>query len=827
MSSFLIDINKLSDIGKTHATMGTCCESVKDCVHKNKRLDYEQQKIDNLRAKYNMDPVIDQRLETIYMLDPTDKSQTSKHVKFSTDMFIEDLRGGCPINDNHYHQINPNAFSKVGAQYSDKYTQYSDKYTQYPDKYMLYPGTNQVIPKDLFKERQTMRIYPHMMNAEAQWEAHFNKPHPPQTPGGVDYPIPERWTLKFLQQADHPTKGHGVDELIHIKHRSRNLPEFHSTFADHAMMVASNVDYQNTDRMQRAIDDKELAGFLRDLHPGKRILNDRVKQWSRSVGSFEPTPAQRAEFQLRRKLNQERDVSTQPLDLYGNAQTTGAVVNREGAGLPRSLANRYSQFGKFFEGHASLKHDASLNDGNMNGDSQVSYPSKQSQKTSFFGLGPPIPPPNPLLLSNIPSDLTLHRRELIDPRERITDIDPDKTRLPRDVLEGFSGGCTAGYPGRGSCVEIPNRYGIQHASSFAEGRPIAEPCAGNLIQKTTRKPATNGAQGEQGEQGAGGEQDEQPRFIGTPLTKVPANLAQQVAQNYAQQVKVLDQVGELFRLMPMLRERIQQLKIRGHVPAVAETNKQLAKAQETVGKLNDVLTTLKTIGHSLLTKLEKFVQPDVYSKFVQNIARNFAQAKLDVQVKYEAPAQGKVEAFKQGDFGGATYTFGVGFYDYPDVGGIGNNALASLKIPAGMGVMLFKHARKQTGAPRVTGVGGSGVLVYRGPKWVPKLPAMWQGQVSGMEVMKIAMGPIVEAWEAPFFQGNRVSIGVGNHNYPKIGGIGNGLLASMIIPDGLTVKLWDRPDFTGETIVFRGPQRISYLPPAWTERTKSLQIFDY
>jgi hypothetical protein len=458
-----------------------------------------------------------------------------------------------------------------------------------------------------------------------------------------------------------------------------------------------------------------------------------------------------------------------------------------------------------------------------------SYPSQAAQVSGFFELGPPLPPPSPLLLSNVPSELILQRRELIDPRERITNVETSQGQqsrinrfsqftenasssypnvnkssvsLPKNeanTRENFAGnGCTSGYKG-GSCSIVPNRFDIQHPSGHAEGRPI------------------EGVQSQIREDAARTRADKVEQCIAEKMraarTQVPVELMKKIETNREKQEKVLRQIGELFRLIPHLKQKEVDSKIMNDAAAIHKTNAELNQAITLTNQLKNILSFLEANREKYLAQVKKLVPDDVYQQFICDARQQIKQSEVDVENHYKAPEKGVAYMYIKDDFKGDQYEMKPGFYDFPRVGGLGNNGLRSLKIPDGIQVVLFKRAKQQ-----------GPVLVYRGPKWVDSLPTGFRNNVSGILIKALSSGPKIDMWDGPFFQGKRAQlIGPGDYDYPQ-SGIGNKRLASMIIPDGFSVYLYTRPKFTGESIVFKGPQRVAFLPTAWKDKVTGIKI---
>jgi hypothetical protein len=176
------------------------------------------------------------------------------------------------------------------------------------------------------------------------------------------------------------------------------------------------------------------------------------------------------------------------------------------------------------------------------------------------------------------------------------------------------------------------------------------------------------------------------------------------------------------------------------------------------------------------------------------------------------PPDDQIECYTKDSFEGDGYQMKIGFYDYPNVGGVGNNQLKSLKIGKNVSVILYENAYRK-----------GRVLVYHGPKRIPHLPPLWTNAVSGIEVVK-KLTIQCQLYDAPFYQGGTVMLTIGFYDYPTVGGIGSAKLNSMIIPQGLSIKLFSRPNREGETIEFLGPQKLSFLPSGWNKKVLGVEI---
>lgn len=86
-------------------------------------------------------------------------------------------------------------------------------------------------------------------------------------------------------------------------------------------------------------------------------------------------------------------------------------------------------------------------------------------------------------------------------------------------------------------------------------------------------------------------------------------------------------------------------------------------------------------------------------------------------------ASAVVEVWDAPFYQGASVRLPIGFYDYPNVGGIKAGKTSSLSIPDGIHVTVY--SRQNKGGEKIT---------FIGPQRVPFLPADWNAKVFGMEI---------------------------------------------------------------------------------------------
>ncbi len=141
---------------------------------------------------------------------------------------------------------------------------------------------------------------------------------------------------------------------------------------------------------------------------------------------------------------------------------------------------------------------------------------------------------------------------------------------------------------------------------------------------------------------------------------------------------------------------------------------------------------------------------------------------------------------------------------------IGNDQISSLKVPAGLGVRCYDHAWFQ--GPFIDFTADT-----------PKVPMEWNDRISSIIVYSLADGPpkidYVVALDFPWVRPLHLKVG----RYPDLGTttLGSATLGTLLIPRGLSVKLWDAPNFQGESVeVFGDTTDLG----VWDNRAVSLEV---
>ena len=392
------------------------------------------------------------------------------------------------------------------------------------------------------------------------------------------------------------------------------------------------------------------------------------------------------------------------------------------------------------------------------------YPSQAAMKSSFFGLGPAIPPPNPLLLSNVPSNLLLSRRNIVDPEKSLETFIGEGPFDQENVLKtGESGQATP--------------------RSILESRFRPAPSTMNSTVEFSQRNKS-----------------------------LETKLQDKIEKIVEQQRQIMMQISDLRHLVPQLKQRELLAKDKSHMQDIHVSINKFGNSMYLLNQIRQLQTYLEKQQKRLFQRLEDAMPTLKFLKYKKKMDNLISFYQNEIKRYHMMPEDNEIHAFTEVHFGGDTYKMKKGFYDHPYVGGLENNALKSIKIGKGVSVVLYNRANKK-----------GKILVYHGPRRIPNIPVLWTNNISGIEVTdKITMQ--VQLYDAPFFQGGKVSAPPGFHDYPHVAGIGQSKLKSLIIPQGLHVRLYSRPEKKGETIDFLGPQRMSFLPSGWNKKVFGIEI---
>lgn len=767
------------------------CSNFKECVQINNELDTELNKIKILKRKYNLDNFSD--TQQMYMINPNKDCNQSRNVRPDPMMYMLDMSAEARCDnpliaqqhnrlpkqfDPNKYNVNPNA---------------GNDFTTEEEQYVMFPKSNIPVRKSDLKQKRKIRIYPHMfpqLNPNTEDEADGNKLDFGKSIGGVDYPIPMRFQMRYLQDRGHAStgsEGHGgVDYDLRLKHRSKTLPR-PSLAKDLELRVSDNVDFERTRSVNGAI----ISGQF--LNKGSKV--QRFKH-ARTIGAPRSDHKNLTCSQQARNLEHSRDVAIQPIEWYRSKYSPESSFYTDCEGCPKEQ--------RVSDRQADLLKPMSKQERNVFGTkidrrrpAYQTYPSQAAMKTSFFGLGPAIPPPNPLLLSNVPSNLLLSRTTIVDP-ERSSIQHPGQQGLHIELSDDNID-ATRGRETRPFDPNIETFVGegpFDQASVLSTG-PSGQATPMSQIQSRIRPaPAKIPNNTEYSRRNKSLETDLQDK-----INKV-----------VEQQRQILMQISDIRHLVPNLKQRELIAKNESNIQDISYSINKFGNSIYLLNQIRQIQSFLQKQQKRLLQRLEDVMPGTEFLKYQTKLQNRIAFYQNEVKRYHEMPADNAIQAFTKQHFEGDPHIMKAGFYNHPHMGGLGNNRLGSLKIGKDVSVILYDRANRR-----------GKVLVYHGPRRIPNMPVLWADNISGIEVLK-KITIQVQLFDAPFYQGGNVRVGPGFYDYPDVAGIKASNLKSMVIPKGLHVKLYSRPSKKGETVDFLGPQRLSFLPSGWSKKVFGIEI---
>jgi len=807
--------------------------NMRECIKINEDLDRELHRLQTLKQMYNLKDFVEP--EDMYLLDPTNKTNRSNFVKYSPDMYNINVgvqtcnTEGCNTSDDDIFKINPNVV---------------DNFKKYEEQYMLAPKSNIVTPKFTIEEKQQFKLYPHMFsdtyNLMKEQEREDNQPGGISV-GGVDFPIPMRFKMKYLQQPGHKGMSHNIDYDIHIKRKSNNLPEWHDKITDRDLNIRKQDSIQqNRQRMINAGyggDDftPPSIGALSPLYENPTTVNSArdalirqrtgnsfdlvaqnanisrsaIKNAANNVNrtyGFYPDNSQQYDvydgrIQTNREEQHAKDIMNQPLDWY------------KYKGMPRTATTLTQQ-----QYNDMLVSEGSANIIRQNG------PSAEAQRSGFFQHGPPIPPPNPELLSAIPSEMLVNRTRLAtlkdssgfkvpipeDRDEYLLKTDLEHSIKPFKLTDGEIGHLMRP-PGPGvdqPPVDIARRTPTQQ---YDRSLPNDTPLIEKFDQLATPYKFPN-----------------KESQCGIPPVKNNVSYLKDLwfSKELALQ-RIKFQIAHLQRLEPTIRQKQIHAKELNYTINIVKTTKWLEKIKCVLNTLKHSQSLIKEERNEIIYKLSN--KPfNLSSEKIKEI-----QGELNVILKKEALSAAKDRSdfaaggdhyfskipknagvfYTQSNFQGKGIRLPYGFYDYPKVGGIENNKLASFKIPANSTLKLYEHPKK-----------GGVELVYYGPSRVAFLPDRWTNRISGIELIDAPPPYDGKFYSGMNYQGNETLLKPGFYDYPNLGGIGNKQVASFKIPKELMITLYSRPNKEGQKVTYIGPYNMENMGVSWTNNVMGIEI---
>lgn len=671
---------------------------LKEYIHINNMIDEDMRSLRRLKHKYDINTT--DEVQNLYLINPKNSTYKSRFVKPDASMFMLDVdyEKALGDDDNMDFRINPNTESKEGPCQDGEY--------------MLYPKSNIPIKKKDYDERQHIKLYPHMfVPTVTQTDTHLNA-----TIGGADYPIPMRFRLNFLQDSSKDTDDDNIDYDIKLASKGRAYPQ---------NVLAKNLDMNRRDNIDFYFT-KNINNNIADFHRKHgNVHNDvyRKRGYGRTVGVPQSDNTHLSCERVRREKAHTMKILGQQTNCPHGENVNGAGIEIQCNRCTIDQTDRDNQ-DYLLKPMSKQEKDIFNTPVDRRRPQYAQYPSKTAQKPGFFGLGPVIPPPNPLLLSNVSSE------KIISPETFIGNVTPNN--------------CKHDYKKRNISLE-------------------------HDIQKKIKRVVN-------------------------------------------QQLQVMKQISDARHIIPLLKQRELTAKDKSDVQDIHTSINRFENVVYILNQLRQIQSFLQTQQKKLLQRLEDVMPVTIFRKYQTKLKNEIAFYQAGIKRYHEMPEDDEIHAFIHEQYNGDIYKMKKGFYDYPYVGGLQNNALKSLKIGKNVSVILYSHANRK-----------GKLFVYHGPRRIDHIPLLMSKNISGIEIIK-KTSDTVQIFDAPFFQGGRSHVSHGFYDYPDVGGIGQGNLKSLIIPRNMRVKLFSRPKQQGETIEFLGPQRLSFLPGGWGKKVFGIEI---
>jgi hypothetical protein len=516
-----------------------------------------------------------------------------------------------------------------------------------------------------------------------------------------------------------------------------------------------------------------------------------------------------------RKARQEQGISLQPIGWYKDKFMPSSRIETTCDGCPVEDLQRREQELKPMD---NTEKRVFKNEVDCRRPQYRTFPTEAAQKSSFFGLGPAIPPPNPMLLSNVPSDLLLSRKHLKDlDLSNIQHPDPDYTEFKKSQLNvdlskprpfdhdpARGEGLIESFISEPPQSQDPPSLKL-NAGGYGAGLGSAQAAPQSQLERVRPSPGSKSGLTPT----VSGKFD--PEFS-VRNTSLETEIMDQVRYIDEQIVALMRQISDIRQQAPQLKQRELLAKDTSDLQDVHNSIHTFQEMMATLNQLRRLLTRLQTKREHLAKRLKDMMPSAAYNRWYNKTTNTAHNAEMKIkQYHSDAPDDGIV-AYVQRNFEGDGFEMKEGFYDYPHLGGIGNNNLQSIKVGKDVSVLLYERSERR-----------GQILVYHGPRRIPIMPTLWHNRVSGIEVVKkIRVG--VTVFDAPFFQGGKKKLIPGMHDYPDVGGIGVNKLSSLVIPKGFQVTLYSRPKKGGERVTYLGPQRLSFLPADWARKVQGIEV---
>jgi hypothetical protein len=707
-----------------------------------------------------------------FFIDPS-KGNISKSVDYNAKMYMIDMgdnpvqAGGetCIVQEpSDEFRINPNT---------------KDYWKPSEETYMLNPKSNQIMGKWELEQKQQLKIFPHMfsshtelMKQEKAWKGGIEY-------GGVDYPVPMRFQLRHLQQPPPSCEGDGIDYDIHVKSNKNNRPDEVNYNDDKFLNVPGGVNRCNVQKSRPNARSMSEAGTVAQLYDTQ--FNQELKQRDtlrnkiRSVGVYERDKEWLEKRHREREAKQKEDIQYQPLyeGRYKGVPRVGETISTRNTPKPTTRVTG------------------------------AAFPSGEAQKSSFFGLGPPLPPPNPELLSAVNSELLAKPKSTGHSALDQSILAVSKTEAERKNILKLQEETERSAIRREQNVptSLVARHGSitrQKAESSASGTLLTDFNMEFTSDKLSNKLLEN-FRGD-GTKGAPKPRERLDEYQLTPGPSTPLAPADLIENKIKVQRRIEYQIAQLERLLPLVRQKQVYAKDQSHTIDIHKTTNKLSQIEQMTSQLR--------LMHDLISEEIQAVQKTHPHVKIPKVPSNrltthfFGDIPLNVGMFYS-----------QNEFQGSPVELKYGMHDYPQVGGVGNNALRSFKIPKNSVLFLYTKPGKQ------------GIrLKYTGPMRVSTLPEMYSRQISGIELINSTPSYEAMTYTGQTYQGRTVSLKVGVHDFPLVGGLGNHGLASFKIPERMIMTIYSRPGKKGDKLTYIGPIEVPQLPVGWIKKVSGIEV---
>ncbi|MCA9690825.1 MAG: RICIN domain-containing protein, partial [Myxococcales bacterium] len=166
---------------------------------------------------------------------------------------------------------------------------------------------------------------------------------------------------------------------------------------------------------------------------------------------------------------------------------------------------------------------------------------------------------------------------------------------------------------------------------------------------------------------------------------------------------------------------------------------------------------------------------------------------------YEARAS----IYEHANYQGAALQLGVGTFDIEDIGKVGNDKVSSVRVPDGLRVTLFEHAR------------------FAGRRKVFTSDTSYVGNDFNDIASGVVVEKVVRIFEHANFQGRSSVLGIGKHDINGLG-IPNDSLSSLKVPQGLVVIMYEHANFEGMQRVYF--EDSSFVGNDWNDKVSSIVV---